>query len=243
MSLFVCGARKEYDYIRKSYGYPEGVVRFLGLARYDGLHDFDVKNGQVLIMPSWRKNIATPARFQKRMDTEEKFINTEYYRGWKGLLDDPVFRKLIHSHDLKVIFYPHRCMQRFLSYFQTDDPNIILADPEQYDVQDLLKGSAFLITDYSSIAMDFAYMNKPLIYYQFDKETFVREQYGEAYFSYERDGFGPVEYEINGVRQALRRNIESGFTMEDNYKKRRDEFFELNDCNNCERNYQALLKM
>ena len=243
MSLFVCGARKEYEYIRKTFGYPEDVVQLLGFARYDGLHHMDVKRGQILIMPSWRKSIATPAHFQKRMDTAEKFITTDYYRAWKGILDDGEFRDMIHSYGLRVIFYPHRCMQRFLSYFQTDDPNIVLADSSEYDVQNLLKESAFLITDYSSVAMDFAYMKKPLIYYQFDKETFVNEQYGKGYFSYERDGFGPVEYEIGGVRRVLRNYIENGFVMEEKYQNRRDDFFDMYDINNCERNYQAVLKM
>ena len=243
MSLFVCGARKEYDYIRKFFGYPEGAVQFLGFARYDGLYDYKVKHDQVLIMPSWRKSIATPARFQKHMDTEEEFVKTEYYRAWKGFLNDKEFRNMIHANDLKVIFYPHRCMQRFLSFFKPDDPSIIMADPEKYDVQELLKESAILITDYSSVAMDFAYMKKPLLYYQFDKETFVNEQYGRGYFSYERDGFGPVEYEIGGLKQALRNYIENGFNMEEKYRGRRDDFFELNDCNNCERNYQAVLEM
>ena len=243
MSLFVCGAKREYDFIRKTFGYPEGAVQLLGLARFDGLHDFEVKKGQILIMPSWRKNIATPARFQEHMDSEEKFISTDYYRAWKGLLDDNEFRDLIHSHGLKVIFYPHRCMQRFLTYFRSDDPCITMADPAGFDVQELLKESAFLITDYSSIAMDFAYMKKPLMYYQFDKEAFVKEQYGKGYFSYERDGFGPVEFEIGGVKRGLRNYIENGFTMEEKYRNRRDDFFELNDSGNCERNYQAVLKM
>ena len=243
MSLFVCGAKREYDFIRKTFGYPEGAVQLLGLARFDGLHDFEVKKGQILIMPSWRKNIATPARFQEHMDSEEKFISTDYYRAWKGLLDDNEFRDLIHSHGLKVIFYPHRCMQRFLTYFRSDDPCITMADPAGFDVQELLKESAFLITDYSSIAMDFAYMKKPLMYYQFDKEAFVKEQYGKGYFSYERDGFGPVEFEIGGVKRGLRNYVENGFTMEEKYRNRRDDFFELNDSGNCERNYQAVLKM
>lgn len=243
MSLFVCGARKEYDYIRKNFGYPDGAVQFLGLARYDGLQKFTVNKQQILIMPSWRKNIATPGRFMSRMDTEETFISTDYYRAWKGLLDDTEFRDMLHSNNLKLIFYPHRCMQRFLAYFQTDDPNIELADPANYDVQELLKESAFLITDYSSIAMDFAYMKKPLLYYQFDKESFVRGQYGKAYFDYTRDGFGPVEYEAAGVKRALRKYIENGFTVEEEYLNRSDDFFELNDSNNCERNYQAILKI
>ena len=91
--------------------------------------------------------------------------------------------------------------------------------------------------------MDFAYMSKPLLYYQFDKEAFFSKQYGKGYFSYEADGFGPVEYHLNGVTEAVRKAIESGFQMEEQYRKRRDDFFELNDCNNCERNYQAILKM
>ena len=40
MGLFVCGARPEYDYVRRSFGYPEGTVRYLGLARFDELHHF-----------------------------------------------------------------------------------------------------------------------------------------------------------------------------------------------------------
>ena len=243
MSLFVCGARKEYEFIKRKFGYPEGVVKLLGLARYDGLHEFTVKRNQILIMPTWRKDIATPGRFDKRMDSADSFVKTEYYLAWKGLLEDPEFREMIHRHHLQVIFYPHRCMQRFLQLFQSDYSDIILADPAHFDVQELLRESAFLITDYSSIAMDFAYMSKPLLYYQFDKEAFFSKQYGKGYFSYEADGFGPVEYHLNGVTEAVRKAIESGFQMEEQYRKRRDDFFELNDCNNCERNYQAILKM
>ena len=287
MSLFVCGARKEYEFIKSKFGYPEGAVKLLGLARYDGLHNFSVKEKQILIMPTWRKDIATPGRFDKRMDSADSFVRTEYYLAWKGLLDDLEFQKMIRQHHLQVIFYPHRCMQRFLHLFRSDDSDIttagqvlqksgsdhskscrsgtvsdipdlrdagtdgsasdwsgiLLADSAHYDVQELLRESAFLITDYSSIAMDFAYMSKPLLYYQFDKEAFFSRQYGKGYFSYEEDGFGPVEYELSGVREAVRKAIESGFQMEDQYRKRRNEFFELDDSNNCERNYQAILEM
>ena len=51
-------------------------------------------------------------------------------------------------------------MQNNLQEFQTSSDNIILADWKNYDIQELLKESAFLITDYSSVFMDFAYMRK-----------------------------------------------------------------------------------
>lgn len=243
MSLFVCGAEKEYQYIKENFGYPEGSVRLLGFARFDGLHNYEVNRKQILIMPTWRKSIATPGCFQERQDTAESFLQTEYFRAWKGLLDNHEFLNLIRKNGLKVIFYPHRCMQRFLSYFQTDNPDIILAAPDQYDVQELLKESAFLITDYSSIAMDFAYMGKPLIYYQFDKEDFFGNQYGKAYFNYERDGFGPVVDNVDDLICEFKESFAKGFSMTEGYKARKDEFFDLNDCNNCERNYKAVSEM
>ena len=60
------------------------------------------------------------------------------------------------------------------------------------DLQDLLRRAAFLVTDYSSVAMDFAYMQKPLLYYQFDLDEFRANQYKAGYFDFVRDGFGPV---------------------------------------------------
>lgn len=53
------------------------------------------------------------------------------------------------------------------------------------DVQALLKSAAFLVTDYSSIAFDFAYMYKPMVYFQFDQERFREGQYPSGYFRYE----------------------------------------------------------
>ena len=37
MDLFVCGAKPEYEYIRDTFGYPEHVPQYVGLARFDNL--------------------------------------------------------------------------------------------------------------------------------------------------------------------------------------------------------------
>lgn len=42
----------------------------------------------------------------------------------------------------------------------------------KYDVQQLLKESLLLITDYSSVFFDMMYMNKPVIFYQFDENQY-----------------------------------------------------------------------
>ena len=72
--------------------------------------------------------------------------------------------------------------------------DIIIADKDTFDVQDLLIRSQILITDYSSVFFDFAYMKKPEIFFQFDNERYRNSHYKEGYFSYELDGFGKVTY-------------------------------------------------
>lgn len=54
MDLFVTTLQKERDFVESAFGYPKGVVRRLGLCRYDALlHPHETKR-QVLFMPTWR---------------------------------------------------------------------------------------------------------------------------------------------------------------------------------------------
>lgn len=54
IDLFVCGAKPEYDHVRSTFGFPEGVVRYLGLCRYDSLQEPGSGERMILLMPTWR---------------------------------------------------------------------------------------------------------------------------------------------------------------------------------------------
>ena len=240
MRMFVCSTEREWKYVSEKYGYPDGWVKKLGICRLDELHDMTVKPRQVLLMPTWRSWIATPTSASDEIEDVSDFTATEYYRGWSGFLCSERLHEILRKYGLSLIFYPHRDMQSFLRYFNTDDENITVAKWPEYDVQQLLKESAYLITDYSSIAMDFAYMKKRLMYYQFDYEDFRKGQYGEGYFSYEKDGFGKVCYTLEMALNEIERAVEGNFENESVYLKRHDEFFDLYDTNNCERIYDVI---
>ena len=105
-----------------------------------------------------------------------------------------------------------------------------------------MKESAFLITDYSSIFMDFGYMQKPMIYYQFDEEKFRRGQYPEGYFSYRNNGFGPVCQTQEELLEQIENAIKNNLQNPEEYKKREEEFFLLRDQNNCARIYEEIQK-
>ena len=52
MRLFVCGAYPEYQYLLKEGGYPDGYVKYLGLARFDKLHNVHINKKQIVFMPT-----------------------------------------------------------------------------------------------------------------------------------------------------------------------------------------------
>lgn len=48
--------------------------------------------------------------------------------------------------------------------------------PNEYELNDMLSRCDGLITDYSSILFDYAYSNKPIVLYQYDKEVYEAER-------------------------------------------------------------------
>lgn len=231
MRLFCCAAKPEYEFVRNTFRHPAGVVECTGLARYDQILPYKVKN-QILVMPTWRRYLSD----------EKTFLTSEYFAAWKALLTDSRLLDRLAAAQTQLIFYPHYEMQPFLKHFDLNHPNVILADFQHYDVQQLLKESRLLITDYSSVFFDFAYMQKPCVYYQFDSEEFHRRHYREGYFSFERDAFGPVETAHNALVDQILQIAEGGYRMDQTSLQKIDAFFAYRDNHNCERIYQAIIQ-
>ena len=237
MRLFICGAKPEYEYIKEKFGYPDGYVKYTGLSRFDNLHNFKVKENQILVMPTWRRWL------DNKIIEKKEFLNTEYFKKWSEFLKDKEIQNMLEKNNLKLIFYPHNNIKKVINQFKINNSNIIIASNKIYDVQTLLMESVFLITDYSSIFMDFAYMKKPMIFYQFDKKEYREKHLQEGYFSYEKDGFGEVIEELSTLKLVLEEYIKNNFKIKKEYLKKEQIFFEINDKNNSERNYKEIKKI
>ena len=232
VQLFICGGKPEYDYICQEFGYPQGAVQYTGFARYDTLHDVKTKN-QILIMPTWRMYLRK----------EKQLLESEYYRQWNRLLTDPQLAEYLEQNDLSAIFYPHYEVQKYLHHFHPISNRIVLADFANYDVQTLLKESKLLVTDYSSVFFDFAYMRKPVVYFQFDQEEFFSKHYHRGYFSYQTMGFGPVTQNVAATVASIMESGDGDFSPTDTYAQRMETFFPLYDQNNCARVYDAICSL
>lgn len=231
---FICGAKREYEFIKKKFGYPEGNVVYTGFPRFDNLYKFEVDKKQILIMPTWREWLGRETNIiGKKIDFEK----TLFYNLWNGLLNNKKFIQYIEKNKIKVLFYPHINMQKFINKFDLNSKNIKFVTPKT-NIQDVLKSSSIMITDYSSVYMDFAYMEKPVIYFQFDYKEYREKQYKDGYFDYKKDGFGPICENVNDVVESLIGIYEKG--IDKKYKKRMIDFFEIKDQKNSERIYNLL---
>ena len=233
---FICGAKREYEYIKENFGYPEENVKYIGFARFDNLYNNEIQKNKILVIPTWRNWLRETNSLSKDYDFKE----TEFYIRWLELLNSKEFIDFIEQRNLEVYFYPHIHMMKFLNDFEFKSKNITKLSLKT-DLQKTMKEAALMITDYSSVYMDFAYMEKPIIYYQFDIKQYREGHLQEGYFNYNLDGFGPVCEDYSSVIEYLNKIfVKNEFIAEEKYLKKMKDFFELKDQSNCKRHYDLL---
>lgn len=233
LDLFICGAKPEYEFINCEFNYHNQIPQYTGLPRYDLLNDFKCKN-QILYMPTWRAKLSHLS--------DDEFVKSPFYKNWNNLINNEHINDLCKANNISIKFYLHYSLQRFLHLFNSNTTVKIISFREE-SVQQLLKESMLLVTDFSSVFFDFGYMNKPLVYFQFDEDTFYDEHYSRGYFDYRRDGFGDVVLKVNDVYNSIKLIFVNSFKMEDKYVERTKEFFILDKNHNCDRVFDAILNI
>lgn len=231
LDLLIAGAKPEYDYMLKNFHYSNNNLKYTGFARFDNLFEHSEKN-QILIMPTWRFYLSdlSSAEFQK----------SDFFIKWNKVLNNTRLITFLENNDLNIIFYPHYEIQKYIKEFSSKSKHIIIADLKHYDVQKLLKDSLLLITDFSSVYFDFAYMKKPIVYYHFDKDRFIIEHYNKGYFDYDTMGFGPVVNEEIQLINYIEYYAKNHFIVEEKYLNNTKLFFPLHDKNNCKRIFNEI---
>ena len=105
----------------------------------------------------------------------------------------------------------------------------------------LLTESSLMITDYSSIAFDFAFLRKPIIYCPFDHDAFYASHtYKEGYFNYYTHGFGPVCVDLDCLINRTIDMIINNCQLPHNYLERIESFYAYFDGNSSWRVFHAI---
>jgi CDP-glycerol glycerophosphotransferase (TagB/SpsB family) len=241
IKLFVAAARPERDsLLSDAYGYDDNVVKLTGFPRYDYL--INAPQRKLILAPTWRHNLGggvDTATGTRRYNKD--FTKSAYYSFYQSLIDDKRIQKALSTSGMTAEFYLHPSLAAQIRDFEASKSWQVVKMP--YDYRTAFSEGDIMVTDYSSVAFDFAYLKKPVIYTQFDKEDFYsKHSWSPSYFSYEKHGFGPVVYDYESAVSEILKTIKRGNTMTASYQTRVNNFFAYNDQRNSDRVYTILIE-
>lgn len=229
----------EQAFVSKAFGYGDGVVHLTGFPRYDSLHGCKTVPNRVLIMPTWRTWLCNNS--SKGVTGEEDLEHSRFMRNWLELLNSPELERIARAHGLELLFYPHRQLQPFMDKFRITNPAVRVVGSEEMDIQDALKSAAAMITDWSSVYFDMFYMEKPVIFYQFDEQEFRAHHYEQGWFDYHDNPFADTHPDAAGVLRELEDAAAAGFTVSERFLAAHGKEFVPYDDHSSQRVYELLI--
>lgn len=241
ISMFVTSTNKEYNSIANTnYLYTADEVKLTGLARFDELENMAEK--LVVVLPSWRSSIKGSYDSETKSVYFDGFKDTDYFKFYNALINNERLLSAMRDKGYKGLFCLHPIHKEQYIDFEAND--VFAVNEGFVNYKEVFSKSALMVTDYSSVAFDFAYLRKPIIYAQFDKEEFFAGQiFEEGYFSYEKDGMGPVCNDLESTVDAMVSLVENDCIIEHKYKERVDSLFAYNDKNSCKRIYEEIINL
>lgn len=224
LTYVICSSKNVVPIYAEAFGVDESKILPLGTPRIDSLlekkdtgklrAEFDKKHPEcrgkklILYAPTFRDDPETDKNIVKNIDMEA--FN----------------RELGGEYCLLIKLHPQ---------IHSGEPVKGTVDVTAGDINELTLISDLLITDYSSVCMDFALLSKPCIFFAFDLEEYEKER--SFYFDYENYVPGTVARNFNAVIEA----IKNPRNDEENLRRFRDFNFDYIDCENTKRVAETIL--
>jgi CDP-glycerol glycerophosphotransferase (TagB/SpsB family) len=248
VDLMVVSTPWEYEELVKkdTFKFTEIDVKATGLARYDELfiaaETHQKVLNTVLIMPTWRKEFVRFIGIKKgaRSIDADAFKNSKFFLEWGNFLNSPKLEQLAQDHGIRFRLLLHPNLVLLLDYLHIPE-HFELHETTGDTFQEAILKSKLLITDYTSVAFDMAYINRPTLYLQFDKDDFLQiEKDKVRNLDYKYEGFGPVADNSNELISNLSEYLING--IDPVYEQRMKEFFFYKDANSRKRIIDEVLK-
>lgn len=239
MKRYYCASKYEIQNLSHPiYGYEnKSILKLTGIPRYDGLVNQDKK--QILITPTWRNYIAMPAASKNNAKPyNPDFINTDYFKIYNELLQDEKLIQISSETGYKIIYLLHPVISAQINDYPKHE-GIEILPALDINYEKILTESSLMVTDYSGVQFDFAYMRKPIVYYHPPK---LPPHYKEGGFFYDTMGFGEICTTHQTLVDTLCEYMQNNCTVKPFYHARQDDFFAFSDLNSCQRIYSDMME-
>ncbi|WP_434965312.1 bifunctional glycosyltransferase/CDP-glycerol:glycerophosphate glycerophosphotransferase [Brevibacterium casei] len=220
-----------------------------GMPRYDRLALLDSTREAsppttITFMPTWRRGLVDAlAVIDDPSRRGELLRQSDWWLQWSALMRSQELHDLASKHQLRLRFVPHPSIDKHIE--QGDLPaDVELVRHSEMDFQSALVDSRLMVTDTSSVAFDAAFIERPVVYFQFDVDTIYGGGHTArpGYFSFEDDGFGPVVSTVTEAVEAIVSLIAGDDPRIAEFAQRRNATFTLPKTGNCERTYKAIVR-
>lgn len=227
--VFVTSSDSEKELVLNTFHQPAECLANIGMCRYDRLAAAGKPQKRILVMATWRE-------WLKGLSKTE-FLETDYAKRWRTLLFDKNFIFELSKAGYKLVFYMHPELKEYIHLF-THEGIEIATD----NLQTQMLKSEILITDYSSIYFDMAYMHRNVVFWQFDNRRYSTEQYNGLTLDYNR--FGYLARDCGDVKRAVLECIAASEVSSTKIVYGDEEFiydfFSHHDANQCARTIDIL---
>jgi len=225
LTYIICSSKNVAPIYAEAFGVDKSKILPLGTPRIDSLlaerdtyalrTEFDAKHPEC----KGKKLILYAPTFRDDPETDRNIVKN---------IDMAAFKKeLGNEYALLIKLHPQ---------IHSGEPVEGTVDvTQEHDINDLTLISDLLITDYSSVCMDFALLSKPCIFFAFDLEEYEKER--SFYFDYEKYVPGTVAVDFNAVIEA----IKNPRNDEEKLHRFRDFNFDYIDCENTKRIYERII--
>ncbi len=201
----------------------------VGYPRNDSLFQSEIKINRDITKKIGNKKIIfyLPTWRNKKIDLFKKYK-----------FDLNEIRSYLEKNNLILIIKGHHANKSSLKN-KNKSKNILILDSEDLrDIYPLVKKSSILITDYSSIYLDFILLDRPIIFSPFDIKDLEKDYFS---FNYEQVTPGEKIYGWSHFVETLKK-----IKKKDEFKEERQRvanlFHKFQDGKSCERMYNFILK-
>lgn len=243
--LYFCASKYEIENLSKPiYGY-EGydALKLTGVPRYDGLINEDKR--QILLSPTWRMQAAVPVTKNEGVsrDYNPLFKETTYYQVYNSLINDERLIAAAKKYNYKIVYVLHPIVSPQIDDFDKNPsveiiPAVAVHGHSGVNYEKVFRESSLMVSDFSGVQFDFAYMRKPVVYLHHHD---IPKHYEEGTFHYDTMGFGEICEDNDELIDVLISYMQNNCEMKPEYRRRADDFFRFDDHDNCERIYDVMI--
>lgn len=229
------------EFSRPNYLYDKDDILSVGFARFDELVDCPQKI--ITVAPTWRLNLVGHILPNGHNEPKEFFEESDFYKNYMSFLTSDKLIDFLRINGYQLQFVLHAGFTCYEHMFEAINNDVIkLRHMNDFSYKQAFSESSLFITDFSSTAFDFAYLGKPIIYFQFDEEDFFEKHYKKSSWRYKEDGFGPVITDVDELIDEIVKSVKSECKMDQTYLDRVNSSFIYRDHNNCKRIMDATRK-